>query len=110
MRADNLLSIDGQPIGVAVVGSTRWPWTTARSRSSPVAPDANGITLGAGTHVVETAGHDPRAPAPTTTGWNIDQLVFDSAAGGGAGPGAYPHRGRHAAAAATQPGPAPRSR
>jgi hypothetical protein len=73
-----LLSIDGQPIDVAVVGSTATALNDDEVQIVPCGPDAQGITLRAGTHVLETAvGHGP------TTGWNIDQLALDSAPGGG---------------------------
>ncbi|HXW35697.1 MAG TPA: discoidin domain-containing protein, partial [Acidimicrobiales bacterium] len=73
----NLLSIDGKPIDVRVVGSTATALENGEMPVEPCGPDANGITLGAGTHLLQTAiGHT------TTTGWNLDQLVFDSAPGG----------------------------
>jgi arabinofuranan 3-O-arabinosyltransferase len=72
-----LLSIDGQPIDVAVVGSTQTALADNEVRVVPCGADAKGITLAAGTHVLQTTpGHTP------TTGWNVDQLVLDSAAGG----------------------------
>ena len=89
----NLLTIDGQPIDVAVVGSAQHALDNGEAQLVPCGPDAKGITLGAGPHVVQTAvGHNPPcASAPTTcTGWNIDQLVLDSAAGGGPGPAVFP--------------------
>ena len=98
----NLLTIDGQPIDVAVVGSTQHALDGGEVQLVPCGPDAKGITLSAGPHVVQTAaGHNPPcANTPTTcTGWNIDQLALDSAAGGGAGPAAVPDRAGHAAAA-----------
>src|SRR3984957_5837053 len=54
-------------------------------------------------------GHGPPcASAPTTcTGWNLDQLALDSAAGGGAGSGAYPTAAGTPQLQATQPGTAP---
>jgi arabinofuranan 3-O-arabinosyltransferase len=76
----SLLTIDGQPIDLAVEGSASGALDGSEMQVVPCGPDANGIALAAGSHVVETAlGHT------TTTGWNIDQLVLDSAAGGGAG-------------------------
>ena len=106
----NLLTIDGQPISVAVVGSTQRALDGGESQLIPCGPDAKGITLRPGTHVVQTvAGHNPpcaNAPA-TCTGWNIDQLALDSAAGGGAGSGAFPTASGTPQLAATQPGPAP---
>ncbi|HWE65048.1 MAG TPA: hypothetical protein VG298_00235, partial [Acidimicrobiales bacterium] len=98
-----LLAIDGQPIDVAVVGSAPSALDNTELQVVPCGPDANGITLSAGTHLVQTAvGHTP------STGWNIDQLVLDSAAGGGAGPAATPTLAGSPKLPATQPGPAPR--
>ena len=97
----NLLTIDGQPISVAVVGSTQHALGGGEAQLVPCGPDAKGIKLTAGPHVVQTvAGHNrPCANAPTTcTGWNIDQLALDSAAGGGPGAGGFPTSGRHPAA------------
>ena len=106
----NLLSIDGQPIDVALVGSTQSALNGGEVQVVPCGPDTHGITLGAGTHVVETAtGHTPNcAPTPSTcTGWDVDQLVLDSAAGGGAGPAPTPTAAGTPQLPATQPGPAP---
>jgi hypothetical protein len=106
----NLLAIDGHPISVSVVGSTQQALNGGEVQLVPCGPDAKGIALSAGPHVVETVpGHGPPcASTPTTcTGWNIDQLALDSAAGGGAGPGAYPTTAGTPQLQATQPGPAP---
>ena len=106
----NLLTIDGQPIDVAIVGSAQHAVDGGEAQLVPCGPDAKGITLSAGPHVVETvAGHNPPcASTPTTcTGWNIDQLALDSAAGGGAGAGAFPTSAGTPQLPATQPGPAP---
>jgi hypothetical protein len=98
----NLLTIDGQPISVAVVGSTSNALNNGEAQIVPCGADASGITLSAGTHVVETAlGHT------TTTGWNVDQLVLDSAAGGGPAPTPTPTRSGVPQLAATTAGPAP---
>lgn len=77
----NLIKIDGKPVDVRIVG------TTARAQSLkdlsivPCGNDLHGITLGPGYHLVTTAdGH--------STGFGIDRLVLDSAAGGGPAPGA----------------------
>ncbi len=105
----NLLSIDGRPISVAVVGSAQHALQNGEVQLVPCGPDAKGIALSAGPHVVETAaGHNaPCANAPTTcTGWNIDQLVLDSAAGGGAGPAVFPTSAGTPQLSATQPGAA----
>jgi arabinofuranan 3-O-arabinosyltransferase len=106
----NLLSIDGQPIDVSITGSTQQALDGGQSQLVPCGPDAKGITLSAGPHVVETAaGHGPPcASAPTTcTGWNIDQIALDSAGGGGAGSGASPTSAGTPQLTSTQPGSAP---
>ena len=106
----NLLTIDGQPVDVALVGSAPHALQNGEVQLVPCGPDAKGITLGAGPHVVQTtAGHNqPCANAPTTcTGWNIDQLALDSAAGGGPGPAVFPTSAGTPQLAATQPGAAP---
>ena len=106
----NLLAIDGRPIDVAVVGSAQRALQNSEVQLVPCGPDAKGITLGAGPHVVQTApGHNaPCANAPTTcTGWNVDQIALDSAAGGGSGPAVFPTSAGTPQLAATQPGPAP---
>ena len=106
----NLLTIDGQPVSVAIVGSAQHALDNGEAQVVPCGADAKGITLGAGPHVVESvAGHNPPcASAPSTcTGWNLDQLVLDSAAGGGPGPAVFPTAAGTPQLAATQPGPAP---
>jgi hypothetical protein len=106
----NLLSIDGHPISVSVVGSAQRAVYNEELQVVPCGPDAKGITLGAGTHLVQTAaGHNaPCSSTPATcTGWNLDQLVLDSAAGGGAAPPASPTPEGTPQLVATQPGPAP---
>jgi hypothetical protein len=106
----NLLTIDGQPISVAVVGSTQQGLDGGEEQIVPCGPDAKGITLSAGPHIVESAaGHGPPcASTPTTcTGWNIDQLALDSAPGGAAGSSATPTSAGTPQLVATQPGAAP---
>jgi hypothetical protein len=103
----NLLTIDGQPISVSMVGPTQQALDGGESQLVPCGPDAKGITLSAGPHVVQTvAGHNPPcANTPTTcTGWNIDQLALDSAPGGGAGSAAFPTAAGTPLLPATQPG------
>jgi arabinofuranan 3-O-arabinosyltransferase len=98
-----LVSIDGQAIDVAIVGSTQDALDNDEVQVVPCGPDANGITLAAGTHLLQTAvGHTP------TTGWNVDQLVLDSAAGGGAAPTPTATASGEPDVAATQAGTAPR--
>ncbi len=104
----NLLTVDGRPVDVAVVGSAQHALQNGEAQLVPCGPDAKGITLGAGPHIVQTtAGHNPPcASTPATcTGWNIDQLALDSAAGGGAGPAVFPTSAGTPQLAATQPGP-----
>ncbi len=106
----NLLAIDGRPIHVAVVGSAQHALDGGEQQLVPCGPDAAGIALAAGPHVVQTvAGHNaPCASTPATcTGWNIDQLVLDSAAGGVAGPPVFPTSAGTPQLQATQPGQAP---
>ncbi|HXW39002.1 MAG TPA: discoidin domain-containing protein, partial [Acidimicrobiales bacterium] len=73
---DDLLSVDGNPLWVEVTGSTSAALDRQALTVSLCGPDAGGLTLGPGQHVVESvAGH--------TTGFDIDQLALDSAPGGG---------------------------
>jgi arabinofuranan 3-O-arabinosyltransferase len=75
----NLLAIDGRPVSVKIEGPTSTALGGGEVSVVPCGPDVNGIILGRGPHVVESAlGHT------STTGWNIDQLTLDSAPGGGA--------------------------
>ncbi|MGH9029034.1 MAG: discoidin domain-containing protein, partial [Acidimicrobiales bacterium] len=93
----NLISIDGTPISVEVQGATSTALAGGEMSLVPCGPDANGIALAAGDHIVETAlGHS------VSTGWNVDQLTLDSAPGGAAGPAAT-----FDALPAAQPGAAP---
>jgi hypothetical protein len=106
----NLMSIDGHPISVEVVGSTQRALDNSEVQVVPCGPDAHGITLSAGPHVVQTAaGHNPQCPSDplVCTGWNIDQLALDSAAGGGPAPTPAPTAAGTPQLPATQPGPAP---
>jgi hypothetical protein len=108
-----LLSIDGQPVGLRIVGSTESALNNDQVTAVPCGPDANGITLGAGTHVVQSAvAHNPACAGnvASCTGWNIDQIVLDSAAGGGAGPVVGGETGGTPELPATQPGHAPQVR
>ena len=93
----SLLTIDGQPVDLAVQGSAQGALDNGDMQVVPCGPDAKGITLAPGTHVVQSAaGHS------TTSGWNLNQLVLDSAPGGGA---ASAPSG--SSLTATQAGPAP---
>ena len=85
------------------------PSTVASPSWSRAGPTPRASPLRAGPHVVQSvAGHNPPcANTPTTcTGWNIDQLALDSAAGGGAGSDAFPTAAGTPQLQATQPGPA----
>ncbi len=94
-RSD-LLTVDGTPLSVALSGSTRAALEGDGLTVTPCGPDAAGIALPAGNHVVLSA-------SGATTGFDIDQLALDSGAGGGPavmGP-------RSAPLAAPSPGAAP---
>ena len=80
---NDLLSIDGQPVWLSVRGSSSAALAGNGLNVSLCGPDAAGLHLGAGSHVLEaTDGH--------TTGWNLDELALDSAAGGAAMPDVSP--------------------
>jgi hypothetical protein len=105
-----LLTIDGQPVAVQIVGSTQSALHNDQVSVVPCGPDASGVTLAAGTHVVQSAlAHNPACAGnvASCTGWNIDQIVLDSAAGGAAGPAVGGAPGGTPALTATQPGPVP---
>ncbi len=79
----DLLSVDGQPVWLRVSGSSSAALDGDGLKVSLCGPDAAGLHLGAGTHVLEAAnGH--------TTGWNLDELALDSAGGGGTEPDVSP--------------------
>ncbi len=91
----NLLTVDGRPVSVQVTGSTADALDGKSLTVSGCGPDAAGITLGPGQHVVQSSsGH--------VTGFDIDQLVLDSAPGGGPEP-----ETAGAPLPAPSPGPAP---
>ncbi len=75
---DNLVQIDGKPISIEITGTTAAAGALDALSFGLCGPDAGGITLGAGSHLITTAdGH--------ATGLGIDTLNFFSAAGGAAG-------------------------
>jgi hypothetical protein len=77
-RSD-LLTVDGRPVSVRITGSTATALDGDPLTVSACGPDAAGITLGPGQHVIQSAsGH--------VTGFDIDHLVLDSAPGGAAEP------------------------
>ncbi|HEY5250476.1 MAG TPA: alpha-(1-_3)-arabinofuranosyltransferase family protein [Acidimicrobiales bacterium] len=91
----NLLTIDGRPVSVTVTGSTADALDGNTLTVKGCGPDAHGVTLGPGSHVIQSSsGH--------VTGFDIDQLVLDSAPGGGPEP-----ETAGAPLPAPTPGPAP---
>jgi hypothetical protein len=93
----DLVKIDGQPVPIQISGPSSTALNGGELAVRPCGPAAAGVALGAGTHLLQTSlGH--------LTGWQLDQLVLDSAPGGG--PAAAP--GSVTTMAATVPGPAPR--
>jgi hypothetical protein len=80
---DDLLTVDGSPIWVTVSGSTATALDRQALTVSLCGPDATGLTLGPGEHTLD-------ATPGQTSGFDIDQLAFDSAPGGAAMPLASP--------------------
>jgi arabinofuranan 3-O-arabinosyltransferase len=74
---DDLLRIDGKAIWTASSGSAAGALAGSGLNLVGCGPDRAGIRLGAGTNLVQTA-------SGATTGFNVDQLALDSAAGGSA--------------------------
>ncbi|MHB1711303.1 MAG: alpha-(1-_3)-arabinofuranosyltransferase domain-containing protein [Acidimicrobiales bacterium] len=92
---NNLLAVDGSPIWVSVSGSSASALARGPLRVSLCGPDANGLHLGPGSHTLtSTLGR--------IAGFNIDQVLLSSAAGGG--PATNP------VGAAAVPGTVPRVR
>ena len=79
----DLISIDGAPLWVQVTGSTAAALDREPLTISLCGPDARGVTLGPGDHTLRSALGQVAA-------FDVDQLVFDSAPGGGAMPLAGP--------------------
>ncbi|HXX91011.1 MAG TPA: alpha-(1-_3)-arabinofuranosyltransferase family protein [Acidimicrobiales bacterium] len=77
-RSD-LLRIDGRPVSVEVSGSTAAALGGSGLAVTPCGADAGGLTLGPGPHLLEAADG-------AGTGVDLDQLVLDSAPGGGPEP------------------------
>jgi len=94
----NLLIIDGHPVSMEVTGSTGRALAGDGLTLQPCGADAQGITLRAGRHVMESAPGQ-------SSGFDIDQLVLDSAPGGGAEAGPPSPTGP-ALTADTSPSPA----
>ena len=70
-----LLHIDGQPVDVAVMGTTTDALAGQQLTLAPCGNSVGGVRLGPGPHTVTTS---PRLP----TGWSIDQVWLASGAGG----------------------------
>jgi arabinofuranan 3-O-arabinosyltransferase len=79
----DLISVDGAPLWVQVTGSTTAALDRQALTISLCGPDAHGITLGPGNHTV-------RSTLGSIAAYDVDQLVFDSAPGGGPMPLASP--------------------
>jgi arabinofuranan 3-O-arabinosyltransferase len=77
-RSD-LATIDGHPISMQLSGSTTAALDGQGLAVHLCGADAAGITLSAGRHVLQSADG-------FSTGFNVDQVVLDSAPGGGAAP------------------------
>ena len=78
---DKLLTIDSKPVWIRIAGSSSVALDGGELPFSLCGPDAKGLELGSGTHtLVATYGH---ANGAHSTGWDLDQLVLDSAPGGG---------------------------
>ena len=73
---DDLLTVDGKPLWVSVTGTTAVALDRGALDVSLCGPDAKGLALGPGDHTVRSA-------TGQSTGFDIDQLAFDSAPGGG---------------------------
>ncbi len=73
---DDLVTVDARPVWISVSGSTADALDRQALSVSLCGPDAHGLSLGSGTHVL-------RSSAGQTSGFDIDQLALDSAPGGG---------------------------
>ena len=71
----NLLTVDGMPLWVEATGSSATALARQPLALTPCGPDAGGIPLIAGDHVI-------RSVPGSTTGIDIDQVAIASAAGG----------------------------
>jgi len=69
-RSD-LLRVDGRPVSVTVSGSTAAALSGGPLTIATCGPDAGGLDLGPGDHLVQAA-------EGRSTGLDVDQLVFDS--------------------------------
>lgn len=72
----DLLNIDGRPVDIELSGSTAAVLAGDPISVKPCGNSVHGVTLPAGSHVLETA-------EPLPDGWDIDQTWLASAPGGG---------------------------
>ncbi len=79
-RSD-LVTVDGKPIWVSVSGSTAAALGRQALDVSLCGPDAGGLALGPGSHTL-------RSTMGQVSGFDVDQLAFDSAPGGAPMPAA----------------------
>ncbi len=79
----DLISVDGAPLWVQVTGSTADALDRKALTISLCGPDAHGVTLGPGDHTLRSA-------VGRVAAFDVDQLAFDSAPGGGPMPLAGP--------------------
>ncbi len=77
-RSD-LVSIDGNPIWVKITGLTSDALSGKLLGVVGCGPDANGVSLAAGTHIMTTS-------IGQQSGFSLDQIVLDSLPGGGPSP------------------------
>ena len=110
----NLLTVDGRPVTVEVVGPTATALQDGQVAIAACGKDAHGLRLGAGRHVVEStlattpAGNGPGcAAAGGCDGWNVDALTLDSAPGGGPEPVSASTPGRTPSGTRSLPAPVP---
>ena len=75
-----LLTVDGQPVDIEITGTTADALAGKGLSIRGCGPDAAGVKLGPGDHLVQTSERLP-------SGWSIDQLTLASAAGGTAATG-----------------------
>jgi arabinofuranan 3-O-arabinosyltransferase len=80
---NNLITVDGNPLWVQISGSTSTALARQPLTVSLCGPDAGGLTLAPGDHTL-------RSVLGQVSGFDIDQLAFDSAPGGDAMPLATP--------------------
>ncbi len=76
---NDLLTVDGNPVWIQVTGTSADALDRKPLAVALCGPDAGGLTLGPGDHTLRSALGQVAA-------YDLDQLVFDSAPGGGAMP------------------------